>query len=116
MSRVKRKLRQAAVAAATAVAVAATLPAGAAHAIDAVECGRSDFLHVWGHSDVTGNVEWCFANKGPAYLAGLWVDKISTGNNLVRYYDWNGDVIDLPKNHIRSFPNRPPKVRYIEIL
>ncbi|NUV38375.1 beta/gamma crystallin domain-containing protein, partial [Streptomyces sp. KAI-27] len=45
-----------------------------------------------------------------------WVDKISTGNNVVKYYDANGDVVKIDRNKAISYPNRPPKVKAIEIL
>ncbi|MDQ0789926.1 beta/gamma crystallin domain-containing protein [Streptomyces sp. B3I8] len=116
-----RKLRLALPVAAAAV-LAAVVPTGSAHAISGVPCGPSDYLQVWDHhidpifhAPVVG--QWCFANKGRAdFGSGIWVDKISTGNNAVRYYDVNGTVVSYPKNFIITFPNNPPHVGAIEIL
>ncbi|MEU7106376.1 beta/gamma crystallin domain-containing protein, partial [Streptomyces sp. NPDC046215] len=44
------------------------------------------------------------------------VDKISTGNNDLIYYDANGDSVKIERWHEITFPNRPPKVKAIEIL
>jgi hypothetical protein len=99
----------------------AVIPTGSAHAISRVECGPSDYLEVY--TDIVLPDGWwtthvdCFANKGYYDFGGtLVVNKISTGNNAVKYYDDNGVVISYPKNFIITFPNRPPHVHAIEIL
>lgn len=114
----KRGLRGPAVAVALAAAIAVTLPAGAAHAINKVDCGdRDDFLKVTGH---TSGIPWrrqvrCYANAGTVEVR-LWVDQISTGNNDVVYFDENRDVVEIKRWTIMNFPNRPPNVRNIKIL
>lgn len=105
---------------AMAFAAAATLtmavPTGNAYAIDHVECrGGEDFLKIWSHSGGTTSVD-CYANRGRTGFGGWWVDKISTGNNDLIYYDANGDSVKIERWHEITFPNRPPKVVSIEIL
>ncbi|WP_234307525.1 MULTISPECIES: beta/gamma crystallin domain-containing protein [unclassified Streptomyces] len=104
----------------------AVIPAGTAHAIDQVSCGPSDYLKVDFHYEgPSGQVHtaYCFANRGVhdfthswPMQTSVWVDKISTGNNKVKYYDNNGDVVTYSKNFIITFPNKPPLVDRIEIL
>ncbi|MFE2276768.1 beta/gamma crystallin domain-containing protein [Streptomyces sp. NPDC059454] len=119
-----RKLRLALPVAAAAV-MAVVMPAGTAHAIDKVNCGPSDYLRADVHGqDYIGsfNLSFCFANKGTYNFAAsgpgtaVWVDKISTGNNRVKYHDVNGTTVTYPKHYIITFPNRPPHVDWIEIL
>lgn len=107
---------------AAAAVMTAVIPAGTAHAISRVNCGPTDYLQVWDHhidpiTHLPTVGQWCFANRGTAdFGSGIWVDKISTGNNTVRYYDVNGAVVSYPKNFIITFPNNPPHVSRIEIL
>ncbi|MEU1873872.1 beta/gamma crystallin domain-containing protein [Streptomyces sp. NPDC048376] len=111
---------------AAAAVMTAVMPVGTAHAIDRVNCGPSDYLKVDVHYEgPSGRVDtaYCFANRGvhdftqewPTQKA-VWVDKISTGNNRVKYYDSNGAVVTYSKNFIITFPSRPPHVDRIEIL
>lgn len=111
---------------AAAAVMAAVIPAGTAHAIDAVNCGPSDYLKVDVHYEGTSgrvNTSFCFANRGVhdftqewPTLKAVWVDKISTGNNRVTYYDSNSAVVTYSKHFIITFPNNPPRVDRIEIL
>lgn len=116
-----RKLRLALPVAAAAI-MAAVVPTGSAHAISRVDCGPSDYLEVYSNPILLpGGVivpgVTCFANKGYYYFGGtVTVNKISTGNNAVKYYDDNGAVISYPKHFIITFPNNPPHVHAVEIL
>ncbi|MFI6348010.1 beta/gamma crystallin domain-containing protein [Streptomyces sp. NPDC050560] len=100
------------------VAAAAVLgvmvPSGSAYAINKVDCGHPGFLNIYSHT--TGvKFHRCYANAGTTSL-GEWVDKITTGNNRVKYYDANGSTRTYPKNYVITFPNNPPKVSKIQIL
>ncbi|MEV7561056.1 beta/gamma crystallin domain-containing protein [Streptomyces sp. NPDC048331] len=111
----KRFARSAAVAFAATAALTLAVP-GNAFAIDHVECrGGENFLKIWSHSDGRQSVD-CYANKGRTGFGGWWVDKISTGNNDLIYYDANGDSVRINRWTEITFPNRPPKVDSIEIL
>ncbi|MBT2416140.1 oxidoreductase [Streptomyces sp. ISL-12] len=114
----KKKSVVRAMATAVAAAAAFTLvgPTGTAHAINKVTCDPDKaFLKIWSHMNGTDSVD-CYANAGKTNFGGWWVDKISTGNNDVKYYDNNGDVVKIARNTVINFPNRPPKVNAIEIL
>lgn len=114
----KTKHRGRTVAAALAAAAAFTMmgPAGTASAIDHVTCDPgAGYLKIWSHSNGRDSVD-CYANRGKTNFGGWWVDKISTGNNDVKYYDANGDVVKIDRGRTISYPNRPPKVKAIEIL
>ena len=105
-------------AAAFAVAAALTLgvPGGNAYAIDHVQCvGGENFLKIWSHSGGRESVD-CYANAGRTDFGNWWVDRISTGNNDLIYYDANGDSVKIERWHDITFPNRPPKVSAIQIL
>ncbi|MEU8461650.1 beta/gamma crystallin domain-containing protein [Streptomyces sp. NPDC029003] len=111
----KRFLRSAAVVFAAAASLTMTIP-GNAYAIDHVECrGGENYLKIWSHSGGSQSVD-CYANRGRTGFGGWWVDKISTGNNDLIYYDANGDSIRINRWTEISFPNRPPQVNSIEIL
>ncbi|KPI06004.1 hypothetical protein OV450_3879 [Actinobacteria bacterium OV450] len=110
-----RIVRSAAVAFVAAASLTLTLP-GNAFAIDHVECrGGENFLKIWSHSDGRQSVD-CYANKGRIGFGGWWVDKISTGNNDLIFYDANGDSVRINRWTEITYPNRPPKVNSIEIL
>ncbi|MFE9369848.1 beta/gamma crystallin domain-containing protein [Streptomyces sp. NPDC006711] len=112
----KRIARSATVALAAAAAFTMVMPTGNAFAIDHVECrGGENFLKIWSHSGGRQSVD-CYANRGRTNFGGWWVDKISTGNNDLIYYDANGDSVRIDRWHDITFPNRPPKVNSIEIL
>ncbi|MER6511629.1 beta/gamma crystallin domain-containing protein [Nonomuraea sp. NPDC001636] len=103
-----------------ALAAAATLTVavsgGPAFAIDHVTCDPdAGYLQIWSHSNGRDSVD-CYANRGRTDFGGWWVDKISTGNNDVKYYDANGDVVRINRHTVMTYPNRPPKVASIEIL
>ncbi|MFE4588214.1 beta/gamma crystallin domain-containing protein [Streptomyces laurentii] len=116
ISKMKRVARSMAMAFAAAATITLTMPAGNAYAIDHVECrGGEDFLKIWSHSGGRDSVD-CYANRGRTDFGGWWVDKISTGNNDLIYYDANGDSVKIERWHEITFPNRPPKVNSIEIL
>lgn len=113
----KTKLaRTAAIALAIAAAFTVMVP-GVALAINHIQCvgGRDDFLKIWSHLNGRDSVD-CYANGGKTDFGGWWVDKISTGNNDLNYYDANGDVVRINRWTIITFPNRPPKVVAIEIV
>ncbi|MGW2679197.1 beta/gamma crystallin domain-containing protein [Streptomyces sp. NPDC001436] len=112
----QRLVRSAAVAFAAAASLTLTVP-GNAFAIDHVECrGGEDFLKIWSHSgDGRSSVD-CYANKGRTGFGSWWVDRISTGNNDLIYFDANGDSVRINRWTDITFPNRPPKVDSIEIL
>ena len=116
IAKTKRAARSVAVAFAVAAAFSLTVPTGTAVAIDHVPCkGGENFLKIWSHSGGRQSVD-CYANRGKTSFGGWWVDKISTGNNDLIYYDANGDSVKISRWHEISFPNRPPKVKAIEIL
>lgn len=112
----KRGKRTAAMAVAAAVAFTLIVP-GTALAIDHVRCdgSRNDFLKIWSHSGGTSSVD-CYANGGSTGFGGWWIDKISTGNNDLVYYDVNGDSVRINRWTEITFPNRPPQVKEIKIL
>ncbi|WP_442817882.1 beta/gamma crystallin domain-containing protein [Streptomyces sp. NBC_01591] len=104
---------------AAALAVAATFtlagPVGTASAIDHVTCDPdADFLKIWSHSGDRQSVD-CYANGGKIDFGNWWIDQISTGNNDVKYYDANGDVVKIPRWSNIKYTNTP-KVKAIEIL
>ncbi|MEU5864393.1 beta/gamma crystallin domain-containing protein [Nonomuraea sp. NPDC047529] len=116
ISKSKKNVRSVAVALAAAAAFTATIPISPAFAIDHVECrGGENFLKIWSHLNGRDSVD-CYANHGRTDFGGWWVDRISTGNNDLIYYDANGDSVKIERWHDISFPNRPPKVSSIEIL
>ncbi|MEK8173157.1 beta/gamma crystallin domain-containing protein [Streptomyces sp. M19] len=116
ISKIKRAARSAAVALAATAALTVGLPGGNAYAIDHVQCvGGENFLKIWSHDGGRQSVD-CYANAGKTDFGGWWVDKISTGNNDLIYYDANGDSVKIERWHEISFPNRPPKVVAIQIL
>ncbi|PNE40916.1 MULTISPECIES: beta/gamma crystallin domain-containing protein [Streptomyces] len=116
ISKTKKAARSVGVAFAAAATLTLAVPAGDAFAIDHVECrGGENFLKIWSHSDGRDSVD-CYANRGRTDFGGWWVDKISTGNNDLIYYDENGDSVKIERWHDITFPNRPPKVTAIEIL
>lgn len=116
ISRTKKAARSVAVAFAAAAAFTMTVPIGNAFAIDHVACRAGEnFLKIWSHSGGRQSVD-CYANRGRISFGGWWVDKISTGNNDLIYYDANGDSVKIDRWHEISFPNRPPRVSVIEIL
>lgn len=115
-SRTKKVARIAAPAAAVAALFTMIMPAGNAFAIDHVQCvGGENFLKIWSHLDGRDSVD-CYANAGRTDFGGWWVDRISTGNNDLIYYDHNGDSVKIERWHDITFPNRPPKVDSIQIL
>ncbi|WP_424216909.1 beta/gamma crystallin domain-containing protein (plasmid) [Streptomyces sp. BI20] len=115
ISKTKRAVRSVTVAVAAAAALTMTVP-GNAFAIDHIECrGGENYLKIWSHLDGRTSVD-CYANKGRTDFGNWWVDRISTGNNDLIYYDANGDSVRVNRWTDISFPNRPPKVKSIEIL
>ncbi|MEU3064285.1 beta/gamma crystallin domain-containing protein [Streptomyces subrutilus] len=116
MSRTKKAARSVAVAFAAAAAFTMVVP-GNAYAIDHIPCrGGEDYLKIWSHDGAGRSSVDCYANRGRTSFGGWWIDKISTGNNDLIYYDVNGDSVKIERWHEISFPNRPPKVGDIEIL
>ncbi|MGW4796838.1 beta/gamma crystallin domain-containing protein [Nonomuraea sp. NPDC004297] len=116
ISKSKKNVRSMAVVLAAAAAFTATIPGGPAFAIDHVQCrGGENFLKIWSHLNGRDSVD-CYANRGKTNFGGWWVDRISTGNNDLIYYDANGDSVKIERWKDISFPNRPPKVVAIEIL
>ncbi|MFE4517022.1 beta/gamma crystallin domain-containing protein [Kitasatospora sp. NPDC056783] len=105
------------VAFAAAAAFTVAVPSGNAFAIDHVPCdgNRNDFLKIWSHLDGRDSVD-CYANGGRTSFGNWWVDRISTGNNDLVYYDANGDSVKVPRWTDITYPNRPPLVKDIEIL
>ncbi|MFE7192638.1 beta/gamma crystallin domain-containing protein [Kitasatospora sp. NPDC057541] len=101
---------------AAAAALTLGVPGGSAYAIDHVQCdgGRNDFLKIWSHLDGRDSVD-CYANGGRTDFGGWWVDRISTGNNDLTYFDVNGDSVRIERWHDITFPNRPPRVAAIQI-
>ncbi len=105
-----------AMALAAAAAFTMTGPATTASAINKVTCNPgAGYLKIWSHMNGRDSVD-CYANRGKTNFGNWWVDKISTGNNDVKYYDANGDVVKINRGKTISYPNRPPKVKAIEIL
>ncbi|GAA2100024.1 hypothetical protein GCM10009759_32510 [Kitasatospora saccharophila] len=115
-SRAKRTTFSAALAFAAATALTVAVPSGNAYAIDHIECkGGEDYLKIWSHLDGQQSVD-CYANAGRTDFGGWWIDRISTGNNDLIYYDVNGDSVKIERWHDITFPNRPPRVKSIQIL
>ncbi|MEV7215190.1 beta/gamma crystallin domain-containing protein [Kitasatospora cineracea] len=115
-SRTKRAAWSAALAFAAAAAFTVTVPSADAYAIDHVECvGGENFLKIWSHLDGRQSVD-CYANAGRTDFGGWWIDRISTGNNDLIYYDVNGDSVKIERWHDITFPNQPPRVKSIQIL
>ncbi|MFI2234662.1 beta/gamma crystallin domain-containing protein [Streptomyces chrestomyceticus] len=116
LSKTKRVGRSVAVAFAAAALFTVTMPTGNAFAINKVECrGGENFLKIWSHSGNRHSVD-CYANRGRMSFGSWWVDRIYTGNNDLIYYDDNGDSVRVNRWTDISYPNRPPKVKDIEIL
>ncbi|MYV99316.1 beta/gamma crystallin domain-containing protein [Streptomyces sp. SID3343] len=116
ISKSKRVARSMAVSLAAAAMLALGLPSGNAYAIDHVQCvGGENFLKIWSHLDGRESVD-CYANGGKTDFGGWWVDRISTGNNDLIYYDVNGDSVKIERWHDITFPNRPPRVAAIQIV
>ncbi|MFD9794137.1 beta/gamma crystallin domain-containing protein [Streptomyces sp. NPDC059070] len=116
ISKTKRIARSVVLAMAATTAVTVAMPTGNAFAIDHVECrGGENFLKIYSHLNGRSSVD-CYANKGRVSFGSWWVDRISTGNNDLVYYDVNGDSVRINRWTDISFPNRPPKVKDIEIL
>ncbi|MFF2624290.1 beta/gamma crystallin domain-containing protein [Kitasatospora griseola] len=115
-SRTKRVVCSLATAFAAAVAFTITVPGGHAFAIDHVQCvGGENFLKIWSHLDGRQSVD-CYANGGTTDFGSWWVDRISTGNNDLIYYDVNGDSVRIDRWTDITFPNNPPQVRAIQIV
>ncbi|MGV4926680.1 oxidoreductase (plasmid) [Streptomyces sp. BHT-5-2] len=116
ISKTKKVARSVGVAFAAAATLTIAVPTGNAFAIDHVTCrGGENFLKIWSRNGGSQSVD-CYANAGKTDFGGWWVDKISTGNNDLIYYDANGDSVRVERWHEITFPNRPPKVTAIEIL
>lgn len=116
ISKTKRIARSVGVAVAAATAMTVAMPTGNAFAINHVECrGGENFLKIWSHLNGSSSVD-CYANKGRMSFGSWWVDRISTGNNDLIYYDANGDSVRINRWTDITFPNRPPRVKDIEIL
>ncbi|MFF3124438.1 beta/gamma crystallin domain-containing protein [Streptomyces sp. NPDC057908] len=116
ISKSKRAARSVAVALATTAALTIGMPSGNAFAIDHVQCvGGEDFLKIWSHLDGRESVD-CYANGGKTDFGGWWIDRISTGNNDLIYYDANGDSVKIERWHDITFPNHPPRVVAIQIV
>ncbi|EMD22649.1 beta/gamma crystallin domain-containing protein [Amycolatopsis azurea] len=108
--------RIAAMAAAAAAMFSMVVPTGTSFAIDHIPCRAGEnFLKIWSHLDGRDSVD-CYANRGRIGFGGWWVDKIETGNNDLIYSDANGDSVRVNRWTIITYPNRPPRVNYIEIL
>ncbi|MFD8755954.1 beta/gamma crystallin domain-containing protein [Kitasatospora sp. NPDC059577] len=116
ISKTKKIVSTVTAAFAAAAAFTVAVPSGNAFAIDHIECrGGENFLKIWSHNGGSQSVD-CYANAGRTSFGDWWVDRISTGNNDLIYYDANGDSVKIPRWTDISFPNRPPLVRSIEIL
>ncbi|MEU3566922.1 beta/gamma crystallin domain-containing protein [Kitasatospora sp. NPDC036755] len=116
ISKTKKIVSSVTAAFAAAAVLTVAVPSGNAFAIDHVECrGGENFLKIWSHSDGRQSVD-CYANAGRTSFGNWWVDRISTGNNDLIYYDANGDSVRIPRWTDITYPNRPPLVKDIEIL
>lgn len=116
ISKRKRAARSMAVTLAATAALTLGTPSGNAFAIDHVQCvGGENFLKLWSRLDGRQSVD-CYANAGKTDFGNWWVDRISTGNSDLIYYDANGDSVKIERRHDITFPNRPPKVTAIQIL
>ncbi|MFJ9447389.1 beta/gamma crystallin domain-containing protein [Kitasatospora sp. NPDC101235] len=116
ISKTKRAICSMAMALAAAATFTVGPPSSDAFAIDHVQCdgGRNDFLKIWSHLDGRDSVD-CYANGGRTDFGGWWVDRISTGNNDLTYFDVNGDSVRITRWTDITFPNRPPRVAAIQI-
>ncbi|MGW5095388.1 beta/gamma crystallin domain-containing protein [Streptomyces nodosus] len=116
ISKGKRTVGSLAMALSAAAAFTVAVPSSTAFAIDHIQCvGGENYLKIWSHLNGRQSVD-CYANAGKTDFGGWWVDRISTGNNDLIYYDANGDSVKIERWHDITFPNRPPKVRAIQIL
>ncbi|MGW4421489.1 beta/gamma crystallin domain-containing protein [Streptosporangium sp. NPDC004631] len=116
ISKSKKSARSIAVALAATAAFTVTIPAGPAFAINHVRCvDGENFLKIWSHLYSFRSVD-CYANGGKTDFGGWWVDRISTGNNDLIYYDANGASVRINRWRDITFPNRPPQVMAIQIL
>ncbi|MGC5343523.1 beta/gamma crystallin domain-containing protein [Streptomyces sp. DT24] len=116
ISKTKRTVCSMAMALVAAAGFTVSVPSGTAFAIDHVQCvGGENFLKIWSHLNGRESVD-CYANGGKTDFGGWWVDRISTGNNDLIYYDANGDSVKIARWHDITFPNRPPKVVAIQIV
>ncbi|MFG3526418.1 beta/gamma crystallin domain-containing protein [Streptomyces sp. NPDC047917] len=116
ISRTRNVMRTMAAALAAAAAFTLAGPVGTASAIDHVTCDPdAGFLKIWSHNGSGRDSVDCYANRGKIDFGGWWVDQISTGNNDVKYYDANGDVVKIARNSNIKYSN-VPKVNAIEIL
>ncbi|MEW2492472.1 beta/gamma crystallin domain-containing protein [Streptomyces nodosus] len=116
ISKGKRTVGSLAMALSAAAAFTVAVPSGTAFAINHIQCvGGENYLKIWSHLNGRQSVD-CYANAGKTDFGGWWVDRISTGNNDLIYYDANGDSVKIERWHDITFPNRPPKVRAIQIL
>ncbi|MFB7383280.1 beta/gamma crystallin domain-containing protein [Kitasatospora purpeofusca] len=115
ISRTKKLMSVAAATFAAAAAFTVAVPNNA-FAINHIECrGGEDYLKIWSHSGGSQSVD-CYANAGRTDFGNWWVDRISTGNNDLIYYDANGDSVRINRWTDITFPNHPPQVKSIEIL
>jgi hypothetical protein len=116
MSCAKKMVRSSAMVIAAAAALTVAVPVSNAYAIDDVACHHgAGFLKVEGHGALGGTIEACYANAGKQdYWGGIWVTKITTGNNDVVYYDVNGATVDINRWTVFE-PTNPVHVKAIEI-
>ncbi|MET9218848.1 beta/gamma crystallin domain-containing protein [Streptomyces sp. NPDC088197] len=116
ISKAKKVIGSMTMALAAAAALTVAVPSGPAFAIDHVECvGGADYLKIYSHLNGRDSVD-CYANSGRTDFGGWWVDRIVTGNNDLIYYDVNGDSVRINRWTDITFPNRPPRVKSIQIL
>lgn len=102
----KTSFKRIATTAALTVALGVTISAAPAFAISKVDCGNhTDFLRM----TVNYKKDYCYANKGRVGftgrlgLGGIWVSKISTGNNDI-WWLADGKWHWLSRNMVHDFP------------
>lgn len=112
----KTTRRVLAAAAAAAAAFSLLVPTGTSFAIDPIPCRDGEnFLKIWSHLGGSSSVD-CYADRVRIGFGGWWIDRISTGNNDLIYYDSNGADVRINRWTDITSPDRPPKVRVIETL
>jgi hypothetical protein len=101
------------------------LPTGNAYAIDKVDCGRADAVHLWLHGTIGAinrYYEDCWVNQGVRSYAlpngqDTYLDKVSTGNFSISLHDCNSDqpTLDFGPSTVYERPNHPMCLDKLEV-
>lgn len=118
-----RNVKRFAAAALATAALSVAIPAGTAFAINPVDCGIRDYLHITVHATDGGSYDECFANAGVYNIrdyngSAEWITYIWTGNNRVQWHGdgrWQPDSGPIDKWTSFNWPNNPGGVRIDQI-